>query len=158
MKYLGTHNTAAEAGEFLLRTGFSGIARGSSTSEAYQKMLELEYAAAQKEGDDDRAEELSLDALETAGRRIVLLDPESGETITTEELVKALDGVMLFEMWSTKTNTRHLMADTVGVPANGWRDIEPHEKRAALDWQESIHTQDGALRLAHLFHLMQAGR
>lgn len=160
MKYLGTYNTAAEAGERLLRTGFAGLRPGVRASdEAVELAMSVEWSKDTSEGNYDHAEEICIDAIEFAGRRIVLIDTESGETISAEELVKYLDRGVVFEMWGTATNDRPLSPDLIGLPKDGWRDIRISTKHAVADWTNfGLHGQDGQLRLAYLFELLREGR
>jgi hypothetical protein len=103
-------------------------------------------------------EELQIEALGEVSDRLVLIAEDSGEVINADHLTLYLDGALAFEMWSTSRNLRPMMADCIRIPRDGWRAIDSRIKRAALDWVDAIHEQDGALKLAFLLQEMEAGR
>jgi hypothetical protein len=158
MKYMGTHNTAAEAGAALIADQFHGFWTNDTNADITMRDILIDYAEAIEEGNDVRMQELQIEALSEVSDRLVLVAEDSGEVINADQLVRYLDGAVRFEMWSTSRNLRPMMADCIRTPRDGWRAIDGRIKRAALDWVEAIHEQDGALKLAHLLQELEAGR
>jgi hypothetical protein len=65
-------------------------------------------------------------------------------------------GCPLVNVWSTEpAEERGLQYENIDLPRNGWGAISGRIKRAALAWQEDIHGQDGALRLAVLLSQLE---
>ena len=158
MRYIGTYNTAAEAGAALIADQFHGFWTNDTNADITMRDILIDHAEATEEGNDVRMEELQLEALGHLSDRLVLIAEDSGEVINADHLTLYLDGALAFEMWSTSRNLRPMMADCIRTPRDGWRAIDGRIKRAALDWVDAIHEQDGALKLAFLLQEMEAGR
>ena len=103
MQYVGTYNTAAEAGAAILSGGWDAFGVEPDVAAV------LDYNKAVKEGNDEWVEELCIEAITSVENRCVIIDEESREIVSIGMLVMLLDGSMRFEMWGTnRPNPLHV--------------------------------------------------